>query len=307
MPRQRFSALSLGTQIDHHDCMTRARLGLGTAQFGQEYGISNTRGRVPLDDVKAILCRASDAGIRDLDTAAGYGEAEHVLGSLSHLTSRFRIVTKTISLRHGLDAVLRRARRSVSKLGRTPIDLLLVHSAGDLRGNDGEGLWTGLLGLRDEGLFGNIGISAYVADDPLALARKFRPAALQVPVSLLDQRLIRDGTLGALKNLGVEIHARSLFLQGLLFVPGDRLPAKLRSASRHLDALHRRFHETGTTPLAAALAFALQRPEINVALVGVTSLAEFEEILRQADAPIPTLDWSACALDDPFVLTPSLW
>ena len=285
--------------------MTRARLGLGTVQFGQEYGISNTRGRVPLDDVKAILHRASVAGISDLDTAANYGEAERVLGSLSNMTNRFRIVTKTISLHHGLDAVLRRARQSASILGR--VDVLLVHSAGDLCGNDGEKLWTGLLGLRDEGLFGHIGLSAYVADDPLALARKFRPAALQVPVSLLDQRLIQDGTLGAIKDLGVEIYARSLFLQGLLFLRVDELPEKVQAAAQHLDALHRRLREAGTTPLAAALGFALRRPEIDVPLVGVTSLSELEEILHAVDGPIPKLDWSACALDDPLVLTPSLW
>src|SRR6185295_11929183 len=136
--RQRFPALSPDAEIIHHECMTRAhaRLGLGTVQFGQEYGISNTRGRVPLGDVEAILRRAADAGVRVLDTAAGYGEAERLLGSLPTLTNPFRIVTKTISLQHGLDTVLSRARQSVSILERKPVDLLLVHSAGDLHGDD---------------------------------------------------------------------------------------------------------------------------------------------------------------------------
>ncbi|MGZ6021495.1 MAG: aldo/keto reductase [Rhizomicrobium sp.] len=289
--------------------MTRSanRLGLGTVQFGQAYGISNTRGHVPIEDVEAILRGAAAAGVGTLDTAAGYGKAEQVLGILQPLTKPFRIVTKTIPLKHGLDAVLARARQSVETLARQPVDLLLVHSAGDLLGDGAQGLWNGLLALRDEGLFGGIGISAYVADDPVALARKFCPAAMQVPVSILDQRLIQRGALSVMKELGVEIHARSLFLQGLLFLAEDKLPQKLRAAAPHLSGLRRRFKDAATSPLEAAVSFALNCPEIDVAVVGVTSVTELDEILNAADKPVPALDWAACALNDPFVLTPSLW
>ena len=289
--------------------MTRpaTRFGLGTVQFGQAYGISNTRGRVPASEVEAILKRAAEAGMGVLDTAAGYGEAEHVLGTLSPLTRPFRLVTKTIPLRHGLDAVLSRARQSAVTLGRKPVELLLVHSAGDLVGEDGQALWNGLLALRDQGLFGGIGISAYVADDPLALARKFRPAAMQVPASILDQRLLRSGALSAIKELGIEVHARSLFLQGLLFLDENLLPEKLKPAAPHLRELKRRLKAVGASALEAALAFAAKTPAIDVGLVGVTSARELEEILSAADRPMPDFDWAACALNDPLILTPSLW
>jgi aryl-alcohol dehydrogenase-like predicted oxidoreductase len=204
--------------------------------------------------------------------------------------------------------VLKRARQSVLTLGRKPVDLLLVHSAGDLAGEDGRALWRGLLGLRDEGLYKGIGISAYVADDPAQLARDFRPDAMQVPFSLLDQRLLRNGALAAMKDQGVEIHARSLFLQGLMFMEDVRLPPKLRHAAPHLAAVRRYVADAGSTPLAAALAFALSTPQIDVALVGVSSPSELDEIIGAAAArPIPDVDWAACALDDETVLTPSLW
>lgn len=276
------------------------KLGLGTVQFGQAYGVSNQRGQVPKDEATAILNRAAKAGMRLLDTAANYGEAENVLAALN--TSPFRIVTKTINLSHGLDGVIARARQSARSL---KADTLLVHAASDLKGTEGDALWRALRQLRDEGVFRKIGISAYVADDPVALAERFRPDVMQLPFSLLDQRLLENGALARLRGLGVEAHARSLFLQGLLFI--ETLPVKLRHAAPHLAHVRDSLKAANITPLAAALGFVLARPEIAVGLVGVTSDKELEEIISAAEHSLPRLDWASFALKDELVLTPSLW
>jgi len=276
------------------------KLGLGTVQFGLAYGVSNIRGQVLPDAAAAILARAAEGGVGVLDTAANYGEAESVLAALD--TRPFRIVTKTVSAQHGVDAVVARARASKAALPRA--DTLLVHAAADLAV---PGLWPALQRLKAEGVFARIGISAYVADDPARLAERFRPDTMQLPFSLLDQRLLRDGTLARLAALGVEVHARSLFLQGLLLMAPEALPAPLKSAAPHLTALRARLAGAGTTPLAAALGFALSRSEIAVALVGVTGLDEFDAILAATAQPLPALDWQACALTDERLLTPSLW
>lgn len=276
------------------------KLGLGTVQFGQSYGISNTHGQVSAGDAARILAEAAKAGIRLLDTAANYGAAEAVLTRLD--TSAFRIVSKTANLKQGLDGVIARARQSAAAL---KADTLLVHTAADLVGPDGDALWAALQRLRNEGVFRKIGISVYVADDPAALAARFRPDVMQLPFSLLDQRLLANGALARLADLGVEIHARSLFLQGLLFL--DVLPEKLRHADPHLTNVRRQLRDAGTTPLAAALGFVLSRPEIAFGLVGVTAPAELDEIISAARKPLPDLDWAAFALDDALTLTPSLW
>jgi len=277
-----------------------ARLGLGTVQFGQAYGVSNAGGQVPVSEAASILARAANAGMCVLDTAANYGEAEQVLAALD--TRPFRIITKTISLSHSLEAVIARARQSAETL---QADTLLVHAAADLKGPDGDTYWKALLNLREAGQFRKIGISAYVADDPAALAARFRPDVVQLPFSLLDQRLLANGSLARLKDLGVEIHARSLFLQGLLLM--ETPPPKLQDAAAHLSRLRATLKAAGTTPLAAALGFVLSRPEIAVGLVGVTRKLELEEILKGAQSPLPALDWASLALSDERILTPSLW
>jgi aryl-alcohol dehydrogenase-like predicted oxidoreductase len=273
------------------------KLGLGTVQFGQAYGVSNKRGQVSHDEAARILARAAQTGVTVLDTAANYGSAEEVLADLN--TQPFRLVTKTISAKAGVAAVVARARQSAERL---KADTLLVHSAADLK--DGA-LWPALQALKEEGVFRKIGISVYVADAPLVVAQTFRPDVMQLPFSVLDQRLLKNGALTRLKDLGVEIHARSVFLQGLLFL--DVLPEKLRHAALELAVAKATIAASGATPLAAALGFVLSRPEIDLALVGVTTAGELEEILEASKRPLPALDWSALALNDETVLTPSLW
>ena len=55
-------------------------LGLGTAQFGFPYGISNRNGQCSLEGVQAILSLAMKHGIKLIDTAASYGDSEAVIG-----------------------------------------------------------------------------------------------------------------------------------------------------------------------------------------------------------------------------------
>jgi aryl-alcohol dehydrogenase-like predicted oxidoreductase len=277
------------------------RLGIGTVQFGQAYGVSNAFGQVPRAEVKLILELAARAGIGLLDTAANYGEAEAVLGR-NDLKS-FRIVSKTCGLEHGVHGVVARVRESVRTLGA--VDLLLVHSVKDLLGPSGTTLWRALQALKAEGVIGGVGISSYVADDPVALAERFRPDAMQLPFSLLDQRLLQDGSLARLKDLGVEIHARSLFLQGLLFMPEP--PEKLSAAGPMLNRIRNEIAQAGATPLGAALGFVLSRSEIDVAVVGMTGLSQLREIISAALSPLPAMEWQTCALLDERTLTPSLW
>jgi aryl-alcohol dehydrogenase-like predicted oxidoreductase len=170
--------------------------------------------------------------------------------------------------------------------------------------------------MQSEGRCRRIGISAYAQDGPLTLARRFRPDVMQLPVSLFDQRLVADGTLANLADLGVEVHARSLFLQGLLFMAPELLPVKLAHAAPLLARRQALLADAGLSPLEAALGFALGRAgggtengaEIAVGIVGVTTVAELVAIVAAAEAPIPSgLDWGAFAIDDAVVLDPSAW
>jgi aryl-alcohol dehydrogenase-like predicted oxidoreductase len=278
-----------------------AKLGLAAAQFGLDYAASNPRARPPEAEVCDILQIGARAGVSVLDTVLG-GRAERVIGELSPRPCPYRMVVKTARCDRGPDYIEAEARASLVRLGIERAHALVVEQAGDLFSPNGPAMWDRMKALRDEGLFDRIGVSVYASDDPVGLARRFRPDLMQAPASLLDQRLIANGALAEMAEMGIEVQLRSIFLQGLLFLPPDRVPAPLQQASRGLSRVRRMIAEGRSDPLQAALGFALARPEASVVIVGVNTAAELQAVVAAATCPPPDLDWDDMALDDPTAL-----
>jgi aryl-alcohol dehydrogenase-like predicted oxidoreductase len=271
------------------------------------YGVSNTSGQVPEVRARAILKAAAGAGIDLLDTAAAYGGAEAIISrAAAELGRPFLVVSKTLP-GGGIDAVMAAARRSAELAGGTGLDAILVHHPADLVGHAGDRLWRALQSLVDEGAVRRIGLSAGFDDGPRELASRFVPAVMQLPVSLFDQRLVRDGTLTELAARGIEIHARSIFLQGLLFAGESQLAPVIRHIAPLLEARRHAITARGATLIEAAMSYVLGQSEIRRVVVGLTSGAELDEILVAATAQRHDIPWSEIALDDATVLNPSRW
>lgn len=280
-----------------------ARLGLGTAQFAPATGEAS---RLSEAEVRAILDGAAHSGITQVDTGAS-GDTERMLGQSWPFPSPFRVTTRTLRLEDGLDRIEHRARRSLERLGVPKAHGLMVASAEDLLAPEGRALWARLQRLKDEGLFQKIGFSAHAEDDAAGLARMYRPDMVQLPVSVLDQRLVRDGTLETLAGMDIEVQLRSVFLKGLLFLEREALPACLANVGPRLSRIRRMLAEAGADPLQAALSYALDRPEASAVIVGVGSAAELRAVIAAAHMPSPQLDWAALSLDDPAALDPRRW
>lgn len=284
-----------------------ASLGLGSAQFGCDYGISNARGRVSEDEVRQILTLAAENRIKLIDAAHYDGDVERILGRNWPFPSPFKPQVRTLRLEKGLDWLEARLRRSVEHMGLARAQAALVDSAEDLTGAQGDELWARLEKLKAEGIVSKIGISATYKDQPLLLAKRFKPDIVQVPCSILDQRLIKSGDIEALDKLGIEVQVRSVFLQGLLFLPRESLPANLVAIGPHLSKVRRLMMEQGADPLHAALSFALNLPGVSTVIVGVTSAAELRAIVAASERKPPKLNWEAMALSDDIALDPAQW
>ena len=283
-----------------------SKLGLGTAQFGLDGAAA--RGRPPEAEVSDLLGLAGKAGVGVLDTGAASGHGEAVIGAVMPRPSPFKVSIKAARGERGPAYVEAEARASLARLGLTRADAIIVQAAGDLFSTYGLAMWERLKALKALGLFAKIGISAYASDDPAGLARRFLPDIIQAPASLLDQRLLTDGSLMTVRDLGVEVHLRSIFLNGLLFrPPPGRVPPELRAAQARLSRARRMIAEGRSDPLQAALGFALSRPEASAVIVGVATAAELSAVIAAAASPPPDLDWDDMALEDPEALDPRRW
>lgn len=289
------------------------KLGLGTVQFGLDYGISNQAGRTPPEEVRNILQVAIASGIRVLDTAALYGTSEEVLGQSLPSDPAFDIVTKTPVFASDCisfdDARLleETLHQSLSKLRQPGVYGLLMHNADNLLAENGELLMAKMLDLKRCGLVKKIGASVYAGDQIDRLLQRYPLDLVQLPVNVLDQRLLAGGQLARLKRAGVEIHARSAFLQGLLLMEPDSLPLYFESARAHLKGYHAYLREHGISPLQAALGFVVGLNEVDVVLCGINNRQQLDELIAVAQ---PLTDFDRLmdfAIDDPAILDPSRW
>jgi aryl-alcohol dehydrogenase-like predicted oxidoreductase len=278
-----------------------SKLGLSAAQFGLDGG-SSARGRGPEAEARDMLAIAARAGLSALDASHIFGRAEQTLGELMPRPVPFNVVISTARADRGPDFVEAEARASLRRLGVERAHAIVVPNVGDLFGPHGPGLWQRLQQMRDAGLVSKVGIGVHATDDPIGVVRRFRPELVQAPGSLLDQRLLVDGSLARIAELGVEVQLRSIFLNGLLFLPPDRVPAQLKGAAGRLSRVRRMIAEGRSDPLQAALGFALSRPEAASVLVGCTSAAELSAVIAAASRPCPDLDWDDMAIDDPVAL-----
>jgi len=281
------------------------KLGFDSGQFALDR--VSVRGRPPQAEVRDILEIAARSRLSVFDIAGRSPQSEAAIGQVLPRPNPFRICISTVRADRGPDLVEAEARAALQRLGADQADCIFVPSASELFGPHGLALWDRLKAMKDQGLTRKIGISCFASDDPLGLARRFRPDVVQAPASLLDQRLIVDGTLAAIAGLGMEVHLRSIFLNGLLLLPPDRAPNHLKEAAARISKARRLIAEGRSDPLQAALGFALSRPEASVVLVSVTSAAELNAVIRAAGSPPPDLDWDEMAIDDPVALDPRAW
>jgi len=286
-----------------------SKLILGTVQFGLEYGINNSTGKVSEEAVFDILSAAHEAGVRTIDTATGYGNAEEILGRYvaGHKDTSFRIITK---LDHGaLQLGIASIRQSLERLNLGCIHILLFHSMDAYRQAEASGL---LQTIRNEQgrYFEKLGVSVYTNEELCQLIHDERIEVVQAPFNLLDNEHQRGPIMRELAANGKTIHARSVFLQGLFFKDSAALPVPLEALARYLRRIDTICTSTGIEKGMLALRYALSRDYIDGVLFGVDTLAQLHQDLDWLNGNVDASAFSAIdqiAVEESALLSPLNW
>lgn len=300
----------------HNEVNSYSKLMLGTVQFGMNYGIANVSGQPSYATVKDILACAYEGGVNCLDTAAAYGTSEAVLGrALAELRIADKVVVAT-KVRHCTEEFPSRSAAdrfveasvvdSLRALRLETLPVCLLHREEDIR------LVESLQKLKDRGLVQHVGVSVMTPEATSAIIAAGLVEAVQFPVNLFDHRFTRHGVCEAARQRGVALFGRSVYLQGLLLMPEEKIPPQLTAIiplRRRLGALAR---EAGMSLAELAVRYVLGVEGLTCALVGVDSLEQMQQNLalfakgplestlqRAIEASVPDLPDS--------ILKPNLW
>ena len=277
------------------------KVALGTVQFGLDYGVTNQDGQVTIEEVKSILDFAKFNGIDTLDTASRYGDSEQVLGDAG--VDGYQIVTKTVSLKSDVNRVIKGFYQSLENLNQKAVDGLLIHDINEVNDKEFNRLFERLDELKQQGLVNKIGFSTYVPEQVDFLLENFDFDIIQLPFNVFDNRLIQGGQLKALKDRNIEVHARSVFLQGVL-LNFDNLSGNFSIWKEQFDTYQAMVNDRGLSLLEYALNFVLNIKEIDKVLVGVNREDQLKEIVQSVHSQ---KDISAYPVNDINLLNPSLW
>jgi len=289
---------------------------IGTAQFGMDYGVSNKAGKTTKKQVTDILKYAYQYGVTMLDTASLYGGAENAIGDFIYnepSNIKWDIVTKTQKFisesidKKQIDELVQNFHLSRNKLNQKMIYGLLLHSCDNLFIPGGGKLIQVMRELKDEGLVKKIGVSAYSAKQIDDVIDNYSIDLIQLPVNILDQRLVKGGQLKKLKQHGVEIHARSVFLQGLLLMELEQIPAWFSPIRPILNNVRQEAKAQNVSLLQLALRFVLSIEEIDKVVIGVNNVSQLAEVIAATSDDINIYDYESMSVKEERFLNPSNW
>lgn len=259
-----------------------SKIALGTVQFGLNYGISNTNGQVPPEEIARILDYCKLNGIDTLDTAQGYGESEKVLSQFD--LSSFKVITKLIG-----DA---RLETSLENLKLSSVYGLMFHRENECN----DETWKLFDSYKSQGLVEKIGVSVYSPEVLEDLVDRYPIEIVQFPLNIVDQSFIT--LLPKLKEKNIEIHTRSTFLQGLLLM--DEIPDYFNPVKEIISSIPK-------PRLEHTINFGKQQKNVDKMVLGITRLQDLIEIMDAYNTTVESIDYSKYRITEQKYINPSMW
>ena len=265
-----------------------SRLGLGTAQFGLDYGINNPTGKVSYPQALKILEIACRYNINFLDTSRGYGTSEDVLGrAFRELGLEFIVSTKLdlpdnfrdLSDREIIEHSKTSLYRSLETLRLDSIPIYLLHFYDYKTYRDGL-IWNYVLEEMTKGPIRYPGVSIGGGpEEALACLEDSAVRVLQIPFNVFDQRWERAGVFQACAERNVILFSRSSYVQGLLLMEPDEAAVKVPVSLEFKKKLAEIAAAFAIPLKEMALRYVLGKEGLTSTIVGLDSPEQLQENL----------------------------
>ncbi|MDR2036734.1 MAG: aldo/keto reductase [Bacteroidales bacterium] len=283
------------------------KLCLGTAQFGLAYGINNKQGKVHHVEVERILRCAYKNDITLLDTASAYGESELILGEVKNkINKEFKIITKYPANQQISPFIW--INCSLEKMHVKKVYGYLFHNYSIFQ--EHPEYIEDMLKIKESGKAKKIGFSLYYPTEIEYILQNNIPCDIvQVPYNIFDQRF--ENIFPDIKSRGVEIHIRSIFLQGLLFIHPDKLDEHFTGIRHLLHELSDFSTENKLSISALCLGFVNANKYIDKIIIGVDSVSNLKENIHNynslSNITIDYQQFKYFSITDENIILPFQW
>jgi aryl-alcohol dehydrogenase-like predicted oxidoreductase len=275
--------------------MNISKLTLGTVQLGMEYGIANKKGKPSQEESFNILQAATEGGVNSFDTSLLYGDSEVVLGnyfSSSKYSIRNLVLTTKFKIRHDKnltrDDIERQmyefVEQSMRRLKIEKIPVYMLHNPDDMV-IYGDIVPKTLKRLKNEGLIGIAAVSVYTSEEAYEMMQNEVYEAIQIPMNIFDNRLIKSGAISKLHENNKIIFVRSIFLQGLFFMNPESLTGNLVDAKDLLLNLDRLASKEGMSIQQLALSYIRDMEGVTSLVIGAETPEQVEENIKLMEGP----------------------
>lgn len=266
--------------------MTEPKLCLGTVQFGMDYGINNKYGKPSLYEAFEMLDIALQNGVDTIDTASAYGNAEEVLGSYIRQTGIGKNIKLISKLRPNIldntkrkvkDVILEEVEKSLENLNIDTLDGYLLHTPEYFYNKE---VIEALIEAKMRNYVKNIGVSIYEKGMALDVVSSKDMDYIQVPYNILDQRIDDKNFFEKSRQNNITVFARSPFLQGLMIMNPENVPAYLQDAKKYLLKLDIILDKYKLSRAEASMAFSMANKNMDYIVIGVDNKNQLEENIR---------------------------
>ena len=278
---------------------------LGTAQFGNKYGIANKTGQINFPEVFKILNYLKKKKINYLDTASAYNQSEAKIGTYFQKTNKkFRVITK-FSFK-GNNSIEKQFIKSLSLLGYLP-NTILAHNYKDYINPK---FHEQIKNIKKKYLIKNIGVSLNKISELNKILRYKKPDVIQVPLNILNKSFLDENIIKRLKKKSIRILGRSIFLQGLFYKDKKFVFKKFKNVKKkYMQLLKIASHEKMTLG-ELSLVWANHLKEIDNIILGVDNLPHLKKNLDSLKKRISKESYNLIKkinLENNKITKPYLW
>ena len=281
---------------------------IGTAQIQKNYGL--LKNNIKTKEIIKII-NEKKKNIDFVDTAPSYGNSERVIGK--NINKKIKIITKLDKLISKDESKICREIHekiffSYKRLKKKKIYCLLFHREQDIEWLRSEKVKKKIKEFKEKNIINKVGVSCYDYKKIIKYQKIYHFDIFQIPLNIFNINKKKINYLKKLKKkFYFKIHARSIFLQGLVFVDLNRMPKKFFRLKNKILLIKNICSKNNVSFFNFLISAIDHLNLVDCAIIGLKSYKEFELLKKYKKIEINKKNIFNYKINDKKLTDPRLW